>query len=208
MDAKTVLNQSRDVDPAFDKQSTPDAVALRFLARYQQHLLSKIAHFKRDALHTAQTIALPLANFAAGTAINAHLSIHGVSVSFTDANRDPEPVRLVEYPLKLDPYHHHHYPTAYIRARTLFLLGEADDWTDMKTVTIDLFPAGNDAITMTEALLLPGSAQRACVDAVAGFMAARAKVKLNFNPLDSEDSYLDEVTERRRAKVGTIREFF
>lgn len=206
MDAAKVLNQSRDVDPAFDKQSTPDAVALRFLARYQQHLLSKVAHFKRDAVHTAQTVALPLANFAAGTAISAHLSVHGVSVSFVDTDRDPVPVRLVEYPLKLG--HYHHQPTAYIRARTLFLLGEAADWTDMKTVTIDLFPAGNDAITMTETLLLPGSAQRACVDAVAGFMAGRAKVKLNFNPFDSEESYLDEVTERMRAKVGVIQETF
>lgn len=202
--ASSVIYQARDCDSSFDKQSTPDPVALRFLARYQQGLLAEIARWKRDAVHLSQTIALPLASFAAGQALSAHLSVHGITVNFTDTDRDPVPLRLVEYPLKLERYNE---PTGYIRARTLFLLGdETEDWSEMSGLTVDLFPAGADAITMTEDLVLPGSAQRACVDAVAGFMAGRAKVRLGFDPNVTHELYLDEVTERTRAKVTTIRE--
>lgn len=206
---RDVINQARDADSSFDKQSTPDAVALRFLARYQQGLLAEIARWKRDALHSAQTIALPLADFTAGTALNAHLSVHGVTANYTDADRQSVPVRLVEYPLKLDRYPDDDAPTAYIQARSIFLLGEKGDfsvWDDMVSVTVDLFPQGPDTLALDTALILPGSPQRACVDALAGFMAGRAKVRLGFDPSVTHEQYLDEVTERTRAKVTTIRE--
>lgn len=206
MDAAGIINGARDAHPALDKKSTPDHVALRWLAKYQQGLLTEIAQWKPDALHVDQEIDLPLVDFDAGEALDEYLVLHGGTITFVDTQRKPEPLVLVDYLLRLDqppPL------AAYVRAGTLFLLGTAEDWTDVSTVTLDLFPAGPDALELTEELLLPGTPRRACEAALATFMATRAEVANKVpDPAGAVDSYLDEITGRRRAKVGRIREVF
>lgn len=203
--ARAVVNSARDAHPAFDKQSTSDAVALRRLASLQQGWLAEISRYKRDAVHAAQVIALPLDVFTDGVAIDTHLHVHGGSVQFTDTNRPDQELALVEYPLRLSTLWSW-VPRGYIRARQLFLLDSAELWADVASVTLDLFPAGPDDLAPGDELMLPGQCQRACETALAQFMAGRASVSV---PDDGAiESYLDEVTDRKRAKVSVIREVY
>lgn len=201
---RDVVTGARDTHPACDKKSTPDAVACRFLARWQQGLLTEITRWKRDALHVAQEIDLPLAVFADGEALDDPLVVHGGKLVYVDTGNDPIDLQLVEYPLRLDTFVP---PAAYVRAGTLFLLGRAEDWTDFSQIVLDLFPRGPDTVHLGTELLLPGTPQRAAVAALGAFMCGRAKVEAP-DPAAAVNSYLDEVTGRHIAKVGQIREVF
>lgn len=204
--AGVAVSAARDAHPAFDKASTPTAVALRQLAQFQQGWLAAIARYKRDAVHAGQTIALAEATlFTTGVALDEHLAVHGGSVTWKDAARRPVDLQLVEYPLRLS-LERTWRPRGYIRARTLILLDTADLWADVASVTLDLFPAGADDLAEDDALVLPGQCLRACTEALAGFMAGRAEV--NVASTGAVESYLDEVTDRKRAKIGVIREVY
>lgn len=212
------INAARDFSPAFDKQSTPDIVALRQAARYQQGLLAAIAETKLDRVHVTQTITLPLVRFDQGVELNPYIRVHGATAFTTDAPEVPVNVEMVEYPERLDanvaglrmpdriwPPTWLGRPSAYIKAGFLTLLGTADDWTTIDRIEVDLFPTGPDEVTLNDALVLPGQPLRACVADLAAFMGLRAGVPMP-DPTGARESYLDEVTERRRVKVGTIRE--
>lgn len=208
--AGDVVNVARDEHPAFDRQSTPDIVALRALARYQQELLGRIYNAKPDALHVAQEVQLPLEDFAAGIALNDCLQVHGASVYYRSRDYRPEPVMFVDYP--------HRFirpggPAAYRRADRIFLLGTPADWQDVARVVIDLFPRGPDTLGPKDELVLPGQAMAPCVAALAVAMARRLGperrpdlVELRDRLAEAEERYLDQVTGRRRAVVSVIQD--
>lgn len=210
MRPRDAINSARDLHPAFDKRSTPDVVALRHLALYQQDLLAKIAETKLDRLHVSQTIPLPLAHFDDGAQIDPYLRVHGGKVLWnttTFPTLQPAPLEIVEYPLRLDYVLDTSKPAAYIEAGVLKLLGVAQDWTDFATIVLDLFPQGPEVIGIDDQMLLPGSPMRACVASLGLFMGGRAIPPVTpAVDAGAQDSYIDEVTERRRAVVGTIRE--
>lgn len=204
--ARQAIDTARDVHPAFSHDSTPDAVALRRLALYQQELLAKIVEARLDAVHEEQTIALPLTDFDAGVLLNPYLRVHGGSVTYTDSTvRRPQPLRFVEYPLRLDEIVTDDEPKVYLAAGRLMLLGTVESWQNIASITVDLFPRGPDTLKLNETLVLPGSPLRACAADLAAFMAVRAGVTVT-DPQPAQTGYLDEVTERRRAHVGTVRE--
>lgn len=202
--AKEAVNAARDVHPKFDKQSTPDPPALRHLAQYQQELLAAIAETKIDAVHEKQQINFPLVDFSAGAVLHPVLRVHGATVHFIDTDRKPENVTLVEFPLRLDECR---FPAAYIEAGVFKPLGIADDWEEVSHVVVDCFPLGPDELAPNDDLVLPGSPMRACVASLSAFMAVRAEVSVP-DPNRARESYLDEVTQRKRAKVGRIREIW
>lgn len=216
--ASAVVNAARDVHPAFDKQSTPDAPALRRVARYQQGILAAIAETKLDRVRVGQEITFPLVSFENGVILNPYIRVHGATVYTTDSPSVAVDVDLVEYPERLDgqiigfrmpdriwPPGILGGPAAYITAGVFKPLGAAADWLSVARVVVDLFPVGPDELKPTDALLLPGQPLRACVADLASFMGVRAGVPVP-DPTPDRESYLDEVTERRRAKVGQIRE--
>lgn len=212
------INAARDFSPAFDRQSTPDIVALRQGARYQQGLLAAIAETKLDRVHVVQSIPLPLTRFDQGVELNPYIRVHGATAYTTDAPEIAVDVEIVEYPERLDasvaglrmpdrlwPPTWLGQPSAYIAAGFFKLLGTATDWISIARIEVDLFPTGPDDVKLTDALVLPGQPLRACVADLAAFMGLRAGVAMP-DPSGARESYLDEVTERRRVKVGTIRE--
>lgn len=212
------INAARDFSPAFDRQSTPDIVALRQGARYQQGLLAAIAETKLDRVHVTQTITLPLVSFALGVPLTPYIRVHGATAYTTDSPEVAVNVELVEYPERLDvnvpglrmpdrvwPPTWLGQPSAYITGGVLKLLGAADDWSTIARIEVDLFPVGPDVVQLADELVLPGQPLRACVADLAAFMGLRAGVAMP-DPTGARESYLDEVTERRRAKVGQIRE--
>lgn len=212
------INAARDFSPAFDRQSTPDIVALRQGARYQQGLLAAIAETKLDRVHAMQTITLPLTRFDQGVQLDPYIRVHGATGYTTDSPAIAINIELIEYPERLDasvgglrmpdrlwPPTWLGRPSAYVEAGFLKLLGSADDWTTIARIEVDLFPTGPDEVKLAEELMLPGQPLRACVADLAAFMGLRAGIAMP-DPTGARESYLDEVTERRRAKVGTIRE--
>lgn len=206
--ARQAIDAARDFHPAFSRDSTPDAVALRRLALYQQELLAQIMETRLSAVHETQEVALPLTDFDAGVILNPYLRVHGGSVAYTDSlTRRPKPLRFVEYPLRLDEIVTDDEPKVYLTAGRLHLLGTADDWQDIATMTVDLFPRGPDTLALNDRLVLPGSPLRACAADLAAFMAMRADVTV-MDPMPAKMGYLDEVTERRRAHVGVVTEIW
>lgn len=208
--AADVVNTARDEHPAFDRQSTPDIVALRALARYQQELLGRIYNVKPDAVHVAQEVQIPLEDFAAGIALNDCLQVHGASVYYRPPDRRQEPVMFVDYP--------HRFirpggPAAYRRADRICLLGTPEEWKDAERIVIDLFPRGPDTLGPKDELVLPGQALAPCVAALAVVMARRVEpdrrpdlIELRDRLAEAEERYLDQVTGRRRAVVSVIQD--
>lgn len=208
--AADVVNTARDEYPTFDRKSTPDAVALRALARYQQELLGRIFDEKPDAVHLAQEVELPLDDYAAGIQIEDCLQVHGASVHYRAPGRRPEDVRIVGYPLR---HARIAGPAAYRQADRLFLLGTPADWRHAEKVVIDLFPRGPDTLGPKDPLVLPGQAMPPCAAALAVLMARRTDpehrpplAELREQAMEAEELYLNRVTGRRRAIVSVTRD--
>lgn len=209
--AESIITAARDEHPTFGRRgpnATPDGPALRFLARYQQQLLARIADLKPDAVHTAQKVELPLEDPSAGIALEEHIRVHGAAAHYASC---ADPVRIVEYPLRLERFTR---PAAYVQAGRLYLLGSPDaEWARVREVEIDLFPRGPDELAMDTPLLLPGQPQATCVAAVAAFLSRRSTAEppppaAAFAEITraAEERYLDEVSGRRRAVVSQTRE--
>lgn len=206
--AADVVNTARDEHPAFDRTSTPDIVALRALARYQQELLGRIFDEKPDAVHLAQEVELPLDDFAAGIALDDCLQVHGASVYYRSPDRPPEAVTFVGYPQR---FAHLGGRAAYRQADRIFLLGTPEDWRDVEKIVIDLFPRGPDSLGPKDPLVLPGQAMAPCAAAVALLMARRAEVvsDAHYAAVErAEELYLNQVTARRRAVVSPIQDYW
>lgn len=210
--AKEVIHAARDAHPGFSRSAAPDAVVLRALARYQQELLGRIAAIKQDAVHVEVDVALPLADFDAGAHIAQgddppvpveYITVHGAVAHPSAPDHSRTPIRLVPYVQRTERFS---TLAAYLRGERLFLLGTADDWKGVDRITVDLFPVGPNSIDFhTGALMLPGRAQATCVAAMALFMAGRVPEApaqtLAAMAAAAEELYLDQVTDRRRAKV-------
>ena len=208
-----VIQSLRDAHPEFGPDWLPDAVFVRFLSRYQQRLLGKIAPIKPDALVAVQTVTLPLADFAAGAPLEPHLLIHGGTVHFQNANRWPEPLQFVGFDRRLErPFPGY---GAYVDGATLHLLGTEEDWNEVARIEIRYFPEPAPLAALTDPLTLPKQPLDVCVAACADFAARRAPLS-SVSPAEraqfvaefqeAEERYIDEVTGRRKVTVGQTRE--
>ena len=206
-----VIRNARDMAPVFDERWTTNAVLLRGLSRYQQTLLAKIADWKRDALVTTEEIDFPLIEHDEGETIPAHILVHGGSVVFTDTNRDPVDLRLVEYRFRND--RHRFQYAAYIQGTKFYPLGKAEDWTGVLRVDLDYFPQGTALTALASTFTLPDDPLDVLTAFAANLMASRAEKDA---PIDrqgftetlvvAESNYLDQVTGRNRAVVSGTQE--
>lgn len=213
-----IILAGRDESPSFSRESTPDPLLRRFLVRYQQELLERIADLKPDAVHQPVTITLPLDVFGDGAWIAElnedddleavdYIRVHGAVAVPTDSSRDNVPITFVSYIQRLDFYN---VPAVYHRAvsQRLFLNGTAAEWEPYGSIIVDLFPRSAGLADSDAALILPAQPLACCVAAVAELMAKRAGTAGAWHDLKvlAEEAYLDAATERRRAVVTQTRE--
>lgn len=205
-----VLLHGRDAHPAFDRRWTPDGPVLRFLSRYQQEMLSRLAQIKRDAMQTAWDIEIPAEDaWEDGEFVPDRILLHGGTVVFTDTSRPAEELDLLEFSQRFEDRSW----GVYFLGGMLRFSGLHSDWTEVDHVTLYYFPQGDDLTAKTDLFVLPGQSLRLLVPAAAAFLAKRAvglgqdvdAAALVAEQRTAEDLWLDEVTNRRRAIVGSTR---
>lgn len=208
MDVEQVILNARDEHPAFTRRSTPDAPLLRFLTRLQQRLLSEISHWKKDAVQEVYEVDLPLVEFDDGEELPAHLLVHGGTVYFNHASRDPEELHVVQFADRLRRYRFRW--GAYVQVSTLKLLGREQDWSTVDRLEVFYFPEGPELTARDSEFILPGQPLNCLTAAVADFLASRTEgvdvQEYAARAGASEEAYLDQVTGRRRATVSKVRE--
>jgi len=168
MTSGEIIEEARDLHPAFDDNSHPDKVLVRFVNRYQTGLLAEALTRYPSLYSTTQDIALPLADFAAGEALTEPLFVQDVVAL---KNGEETPVVII-------PYEHRHDPQPFycgwIVNRRLFLNGKASNWATFSGGLRVRYATTPAAITgEDDVLILPDHARECLVAACAQFMAGR-----------------------------------
>jgi hypothetical protein len=205
-----VMQAVKDEHPLFGKKWHPAGPAMRMLDRYQKSLFQKIADLKQDAVVSTQNILLPLAVFADGAALDPHILIHGGDINFVDSDVEREPLDFVQFAERLA---RNYLKAAYIRVGTLFLLGRAEDWTDIASIDIRYFPQPAEITAVGQDFDLPGDPLDVLTAKTAHWAAKRLPQTAGVDVMGfaaewvaAEQRYLDQATGRRRATVGRTRE--
>lgn len=208
-----VLLHARDLHPAFNRQATGDAPLLRFLTRYQQEMLARIADIKRDAVQKVYEVSIPTAaDWEAGESLPDHILIHKGDVVWEDTDLGKEEFEVVAFSQRQEANRNW---GGWIQEGRLRLMHEAADWEGIERIDLFYFPLGEDLTGRTSEFDLPGRPLPLLTAAASYFMALRAPAgaatpidvgRFGQDKLDAEEKYLDEVTGRRRAVVSRARE--
>lgn len=207
-----VLLHVRDLHPAFARRQVGDGPVLRFLTRYQQERLARLAQVKKDAVQSTFELEVPAeADFADGDYVPDNHQVHGGDVVFTDTNIPKEPLEIVSFAQRLEDRRW----GAFVHGRSIKLLGLFSDWAGVDHIDIYYFPVGEDLTGRDSEFDLPGQPLTMLVAATGAFLGSRP-VPEGSPPVDvvallaekqkAEEEWLDQVTGRRYATVGRIRE--
>lgn len=217
--AGTVIDKARDRHAAFDRKRVPDRMARRFLSDYVRQLHGKIAAIDPEALRVDLEQALPLVDHDAGIALPANRYVASV-VAWDPATANPRqsyPVVLInaeQADARNSPWR-----AAWTVGSTLFLRGPASAWTNLDSVAIAYIPIPVELTTLdgaTGTLPLPDTAELACVEQLAFFMARRGAMEPNAPPIDvrmfadvaqaTEAAFLVDIANRLTGQVFFTRD--
>jgi hypothetical protein len=213
----TVLLAARDAHPTFRPELHPDSLLVRFLDRFQDQVASEIAQTRRTAV--ARSFMVPIAghDFEEGDAISAYLPgerpplvIAGAMIRGDVPSSRRQPVPVVEHPGAAERING--LGVLWYRDR-LRLIGGRFPWGGLESVEIQYFPQPAHITSLSSEIDLPGSPAQVMEAAAADFMGTRSAPDAGVDKRDLRErlgtaieSYLDEVTGRRRAMADTIRE--
>lgn len=214
-----VINQARELDPAFTAKRHPRRVAINWLSRLQRRLVAEWAKLEETQHVEVYTISFPLASFADGEfladAESASLplkitAVHRPLDVFIEGRELPEDLDLVRWG---DRNRKHDERAAYIREDTMFFTGVEEMWEDVTSVEFTYTPTPPDIVEADEELLLPDTAENVLVDWLAAFFARRSNDKELARPRreyladaqDSEALWLDEIRRREGATISRTR---
>lgn len=215
---RSIISAARDQHPAFDKQRTPDAVLLRFLTNEHRSLVTKARVRNWRAIAATLEVTLPLADFAAGITLPAHVYVgEGTAHSTGFAGPSvPAPFTIIDPAMRfaLDVP----MPAGWVDNGKLFLVGSDIDWTIVAKLDVRYVPAPPTFAADSENITLPDEAEPALVAAAAYFMACRGHNDKNLPPINNahflnqaqgaERDFLDGLGNRRVGHVFQIRDYF
>jgi hypothetical protein len=213
---RSIIAAARDQHPAFDKQRTPDAVLLRFLTSEHKALVTKARARNWRAVAATVNVPLPLADFAAGFTLPANVYVgEGTAHSTADTGSIPAPFTIVDPSLRFADVP---MPAGYVENGTLFLVGQASDWTIVASVDVRYVPASPTFANDAQNITLPDEASPALESAAALFMALRGHTDKNLPPMNvsafaemasrAESTFLDGIGNQRVGHVFQIRDIF
>lgn len=208
LNLSSLIRQARDTHPTFDERAHPDPVLVRALSLFASELAGEAQRVQRNLVSVAHTVALPLADFAAGATLPAFDYPHGLS-GFTAAG-DEVPINLVSWELRKSPVP---WPAATIHGGSLHLLGGEGDWKWATRLVFHYWPAPTELTSMSGIITLPDSAAPALVAHLRVVMARR-------NPKDAGTSaeeyrgerdqaisaWIDKLGQQNAAKTLTVHE--
>lgn len=170
--AQRVIESARDRHSAFDPRRVPDPSALRFLSAYRKELAGKVAAIDETQLAVTQAVAMPLAVFDDGIALNANRYIAGIMAKDNQATPEYWPVDLIPWAQRNDI--NTPLAAAWEYGGKLYLRGPSTVWRNITELGIALVPSmDTDLAALTDDVGLPPEAERACVEAIAAYMAKR-----------------------------------
>ena len=196
-----VIRAARDLNARFTRERHPNGVLLRHMGRYQRELSAKLADARPDLLRdqvaasgTAPTITLP-----AGA-----LRPTGGEVRF-GGTREAEPLHIlgIKWTWRARPRW-----SAEQNDRTLTRLGDATLWSDVESWAVWYWPAPDALTALSSSIDLPGDPLGVMAAACADLMATRDPDMVNDSAAlrEREHDYINEVTGRKRVKVGRVKE--
>lgn len=198
------IRAARDQHPHFTRERHTDGMLVRAASRYQRRLHGRLADADPDLLYTEEPISFPLTDHEAGQVIpTAHLRVTGGEVRFPGALA-PAPLHIqgVKWRYRSRPQW-----SVEIVNGTMRPMGDAQDWLSVSQVVLRLWPVPTELEARTSEIDLPGDPLDVVAGAMAELMASRLALPGFGNALREED-YIDQVTGRRRAKVGTVKEVY
>lgn len=211
--AGDVIDEARDLHPAFDKNRNPVKIVRRALSRYVTDLLSKINQIDETALTIEQLTVMPLGVFANGIVLPANRGVQEVGAVDTQGrvlSVDLIPAGQRDQPRKR--------ATAWIINGVLYLSGVASDWNTVASVSVRYTPAAGQVLTDADVLALPDSARSTVIAALGAFMAKRGQTDKDGDlpPIDvqtfaadaakAEGDYLAEVANTLTSQVFRVRD--
>lgn len=209
--ASDVIRVARDKHPGFTEQSTPNPVLLRELTEFTRDVRGLVVKYDVDVLATTETIALPLANFAAGHTLAAEPAVvQGGDVTFPDgvtADFD-----LIDWKDR-----HQVIPrwSGWLRGQTLYLAGREAWWNGLTNIVLVYVPVQPALTAVADSILLPDRARPVIIWRLARFMAGRVpndssvpvdKRDIDDNLTRAEMRFEEDLQLGQRAQVSATRE--
>lgn len=161
--AAQVINRARDLHPALSVSNAPRVLAFRQITEQQRDLIAEIARTIPGYLATTVDITLPLAVFDSGSDLSALIAggwLDLLDLFFTNS-ANPLPDLAVRGTFA--PYEQRDMPQPSpawtFRGNTIYLLGEAADYTMYSKATLSYTPLGSDLTSDASVFLLPDDAR-------------------------------------------------
>lgn len=211
--AGDLIDEARDLHPAFDKNRNPQKIVRRELSRYVTRLLSKIDQIDEAALTIEAETVMPLAVFANGIVLPANRNVQEVVA--VDAQGRKYPVEIIPAGQR-DSIRQ--AATAWIINGVLYLNGTAATWNQVAKVAVRYTPVAGQVATDATVVPLPDSARPPIIAALAAFMAKRGHTDKDGDlpPVivdgfradlrESEGEFLEEVGNSRTSQVFRVRD--
>lgn len=209
--AGDVINDARDLHPAFDDNTHPDAVMLRALNRAQQELFGDTLVRYPSFKAVLQEVALPLDDFTAGIALEVPLFVSDVTRT---SQGEESPLAVLPWDHRFDgnqPYYR-----CWIDSGVLYLAPPASIWTTVDQINIRFASEPTDLVALEDTLAMPDSARSALVNALAQVMAGRGTQRQDIQPpsvayysqiaSDSREKYLTNLWLLRSVQERFIRD--
>jgi hypothetical protein len=180
--AGDIITGARDRHPAFDKQQTPDASALRSLSAYARELHGKVGMIDASILREEVVVPFPLADFSAGIELPDNRQVVEL-VGATAAYPNGTPIEIIPALTRNDL--NAPASAAWQIGNRLYLRGSASDWRTLTSVAIAFVAVPAPLATLADEVMAMrgGIPERPAVD-VAGF-ASLAQ--------DAERQFLDDI---------------
>ena len=211
--AGDVIDEARDLHPAFDKNRNPVKIVRRALSRYVSDLIAKINEIDETAITLEQSTPMPLAVFANGITLPANRGVQEVGA--VDLQGNVISVDLIPAGQRDQP---HKMATAWIINGVLYLNGLAANWNSVASISVRYAPVAGQVLTDADLLSLPDSARSAVVGALAAFMAKRGQTDKDGDlpPIDvqqfltdaakAESEFLTEIGNTLTSQVFRVRD--
>jgi hypothetical protein len=197
--AEEIIEEAREIHPAFTEQQNPDTTLLRFLNRYQDRLRGKVKLRNPSVLAVELEISLPLPDFTKGKALPLYdLLLVGEAHARQDSRAD---FFIVPYEKRIDP---DLWPSGYVRGQTLYLTAVPDAWSDFTRILLPYVPVAQPLTDLDSEFSLPPTARNALVDNLALFMATRTRNAEGMPALDRDRIRQDAVASEQEflSRVG------
>jgi len=209
--AQQAMDGARDQHPSFDPRRTTDATLLRQLNRYVRQLYYRAVERNSTLFSTTLNIPLPLTDFDVGQALPDFVYYQGGTLHTTGNYARSEPFNIVPWANRYMPNMH---SAGFIVENTLYLCGDAADWTGAESIDFNYAPEPTLPAAAANDVPLPDGAEWACSCHLAWFMARR-QGQYEGQPVptqqfgedwkSAEEEWLIEIAQHSRAEATYVR---